>query len=101
MKGTSGCVICTGKGVIRVNRLWEVVGVSWESTWEVVWEEKPWEMAGFGFGGYGECTGVVSRFKSYKKGSLESNTNVDEAPTAQTMFIANLSSAYPVYDEAG
>ncbi|GKD26593.1 hypothetical protein Tco_1232807, partial [Tanacetum coccineum] len=27
--------------------------------------------------------------------------NVDEAPTAQTMFIANLSSADPVYDEAG
>ncbi|GKE52343.1 retrovirus-related pol polyprotein from transposon TNT 1-94, partial [Tanacetum coccineum] len=29
------------------------------------------------------------------------DSNVDEAPTAQTMFIANLSSAYPVYDEAG
>ncbi|GJT45707.1 retrovirus-related pol polyprotein from transposon TNT 1-94 [Tanacetum coccineum] len=27
--------------------------------------------------------------------------DVDEAPTAQTMFMANLSSAYPVYDEAG
>ncbi|GJS72114.1 retrovirus-related pol polyprotein from transposon TNT 1-94 [Tanacetum coccineum] len=27
--------------------------------------------------------------------------DVDEAPTAQTMFIANLSSADPVYDEAG
>nr|GEY47835.1 hypothetical protein [Tanacetum cinerariifolium] len=26
--------------------------------------------------------------------------DVDEAPTAQTMFMANLSSAYPVYDEA-
>ncbi|GJX76616.1 hypothetical protein Tco_0323427 [Tanacetum coccineum] len=28
------------------------------------------------------------------------DSNVDEAPTAQTMFMANLSSAYPVYDEA-
>nr|GFC09998.1 integrase, catalytic region, zinc finger, CCHC-type, peptidase aspartic, catalytic [Tanacetum cinerariifolium] len=27
--------------------------------------------------------------------------DVDEAPTAQTMFMANLSSADPVYDEAG
>ncbi|GJS53697.1 hypothetical protein Tco_0627059 [Tanacetum coccineum] len=27
--------------------------------------------------------------------------DVDEAPTTQTMFMANLSSAYPVYDEAG
>nr|GEU64569.1 hypothetical protein [Tanacetum cinerariifolium] len=29
------------------------------------------------------------------------DSNVDEAPTAQTMFMANLSSAYPVYDEVG
>ncbi|GJY71050.1 hypothetical protein Tco_0474753 [Tanacetum coccineum] len=29
------------------------------------------------------------------------DSNVDEAPTAQTMFIANLSSADPVYDKAG
>nr|GEU78209.1 hypothetical protein [Tanacetum cinerariifolium] len=29
------------------------------------------------------------------------DSNVDEAPTAQTMFMANLSSAYLVYDEAG
>ncbi|GJS58159.1 retrovirus-related pol polyprotein from transposon TNT 1-94 [Tanacetum coccineum] len=29
------------------------------------------------------------------------DSDVDEAPTAQTMFTANLSSAYPVYDEAG
>ncbi|GJX83221.1 hypothetical protein Tco_0332702 [Tanacetum coccineum] len=29
------------------------------------------------------------------------DSNVDEAPTAQTMFIANLSSADHVYDEAG
>nr|GEV27692.1 hypothetical protein [Tanacetum cinerariifolium] len=28
------------------------------------------------------------------------NSDVDEAPTAQTMFMANLSSAIPVYDEA-
>ncbi|GKA90124.1 hypothetical protein Tco_0811936 [Tanacetum coccineum] len=28
------------------------------------------------------------------------NSDVDEAPTAQTMFMANLSSADPVYDEA-
>nr|GEV84331.1 hypothetical protein [Tanacetum cinerariifolium] len=28
------------------------------------------------------------------------NSDVDEAPTAQTMFMANLLSAYPVYDEA-
>ncbi|GJV33836.1 hypothetical protein Tco_1394236 [Tanacetum coccineum] len=29
------------------------------------------------------------------------NSDVDEAPTAQTMFMANLSSADPVYDEDG
>ncbi|GKB55982.1 hypothetical protein Tco_0912168 [Tanacetum coccineum] len=29
------------------------------------------------------------------------DSDVDEAPTAHTMFMANLSSAYPVYDEAG
>nr|GEU89651.1 integrase, catalytic region, zinc finger, CCHC-type, peptidase aspartic, catalytic [Tanacetum cinerariifolium] len=29
------------------------------------------------------------------------DSDVDEAPTAQTMFMANLSSAYPVYDEVG
>ncbi|GKA15625.1 hypothetical protein Tco_0695372 [Tanacetum coccineum] len=29
------------------------------------------------------------------------DSNVDEAPTTQTMFMANLSSAEPVYDEAG
>ncbi|GJS00822.1 hypothetical protein Tco_0317330 [Tanacetum coccineum] len=29
------------------------------------------------------------------------NSNVDEAPTAQTMFMANLSSADLIYDEAG
>ncbi|GKB86767.1 hypothetical protein Tco_0959039, partial [Tanacetum coccineum] len=29
------------------------------------------------------------------------DSDVDEAPTAQTMFIANLSLADPVYDEAG
>ncbi|GKG30511.1 hypothetical protein Tco_0422999, partial [Tanacetum coccineum] len=28
------------------------------------------------------------------------DSDVDEAPTAQTMFMANLSSADPVYDEA-
>ncbi|GJX57810.1 hypothetical protein Tco_0287707 [Tanacetum coccineum] len=29
------------------------------------------------------------------------DSDVDEAPMAQTMFMANLSSAYPVYDEVG
>nr|GEX53448.1 integrase, catalytic region, zinc finger, CCHC-type, peptidase aspartic, catalytic [Tanacetum cinerariifolium] len=29
------------------------------------------------------------------------DSDVDEAPTAQTMFMVNLSSAYPIYDEAG
>ncbi|GKA90233.1 hypothetical protein Tco_0812103, partial [Tanacetum coccineum] len=29
------------------------------------------------------------------------DSDVDEAPTAQNMFMANLSSADPVYDEAG
>nr|GEV61020.1 retrovirus-related Pol polyprotein from transposon TNT 1-94 [Tanacetum cinerariifolium] len=29
------------------------------------------------------------------------DSDVDEAPTAQTMVMANLSSAYPVFDEAG
>ncbi|GKB56894.1 hypothetical protein Tco_0913080 [Tanacetum coccineum] len=29
------------------------------------------------------------------------DSDVDEAPTTQTMFMANLSFAYPVYDEAG
>ncbi|GKB89323.1 retrovirus-related pol polyprotein from transposon TNT 1-94 [Tanacetum coccineum] len=28
-------------------------------------------------------------------------SDVDEAPTAQTMFMANLSSTYPIYDETG
>nr|GEY41560.1 integrase, catalytic region, zinc finger, CCHC-type, peptidase aspartic, catalytic [Tanacetum cinerariifolium] len=28
------------------------------------------------------------------------DSDVDEAPTAQTMFMANLSSTYPIYDEA-
>ncbi|GJZ94801.1 hypothetical protein Tco_0667004 [Tanacetum coccineum] len=28
------------------------------------------------------------------------DSDVDEAPTAQTMFMANLSSAYPIYDKA-
>nr|GFB49821.1 integrase, catalytic region, zinc finger, CCHC-type, peptidase aspartic, catalytic [Tanacetum cinerariifolium] len=29
------------------------------------------------------------------------DSNVDEAPTAQTIFMANLSSANTIYDEAG
>ncbi|GJX40297.1 hypothetical protein Tco_0255287 [Tanacetum coccineum] len=29
------------------------------------------------------------------------DSNIDEAPTTQTMFMANLSSANPIYDEAG
>nr|GEY29607.1 integrase, catalytic region, zinc finger, CCHC-type, peptidase aspartic, catalytic [Tanacetum cinerariifolium] len=29
------------------------------------------------------------------------DSDVDEAPTAQTMFMSNLSSTYPVYDEVG
>ncbi|GKE46218.1 hypothetical protein Tco_1477476 [Tanacetum coccineum] len=29
------------------------------------------------------------------------DSDVDEAPTTQTMFMANLSSADPIYDEAG
>ncbi|GKF40074.1 hypothetical protein Tco_0120135 [Tanacetum coccineum] len=29
------------------------------------------------------------------------DSDIDEAPTAQTMFMANLSSADPVYDKAG
>ncbi|GJY02917.1 hypothetical protein Tco_0361069, partial [Tanacetum coccineum] len=29
------------------------------------------------------------------------DSDVDEAPTAHTMFMANLSSAYPIYDETG
>nr|GEY68997.1 hypothetical protein [Tanacetum cinerariifolium] len=29
------------------------------------------------------------------------DSDVDEAPTSQTMFMVNLSSAYPIYDEAG
>ncbi|GJV10554.1 hypothetical protein Tco_1352095 [Tanacetum coccineum] len=29
------------------------------------------------------------------------DSDVDEAPTAQTMFMANLSSTYPIYDEDG
>nr|GFA20844.1 hypothetical protein [Tanacetum cinerariifolium]GFA22258.1 hypothetical protein [Tanacetum cinerariifolium] len=29
------------------------------------------------------------------------DSDVNEAPTAQIMFMANISSAYPVYDEAG
>nr|GFC36431.1 hypothetical protein [Tanacetum cinerariifolium] len=29
------------------------------------------------------------------------DSDVDEAPTTQTMFMANISSAHPVYDEVG
>nr|GEV39382.1 hypothetical protein [Tanacetum cinerariifolium] len=42
---------------------------------------------------------VNNVFQADKCDALDSD--VDEDPTAQTMFIANLSSAYPVYDEAG
>ncbi|GJT99758.1 hypothetical protein Tco_1110097 [Tanacetum coccineum] len=38
-------------------------------------------------------------FQVYQCDAFDSD--VDEAPTAQTMFMANLSSADPVYDEAG
>ncbi|GKC16492.1 hypothetical protein Tco_1013274 [Tanacetum coccineum] len=38
-------------------------------------------------------------FQSDQYDSFDSD--VDEAPTAHTMFMANLSSAYPIYDEAG
>ncbi|GJW94885.1 hypothetical protein Tco_0174557 [Tanacetum coccineum] len=42
---------------------------------------------------------VDNVFQADDRDSFDSD--VDEAPTAQTMFMANLSSADPVYDEAG
>nr|GEU59764.1 hypothetical protein [Tanacetum cinerariifolium] len=42
---------------------------------------------------------VDNVFQAYEFDSFDSD--VDEAPTAQTMFMANLSSTYLVYDEAG
>nr|GEW01480.1 integrase, catalytic region, zinc finger, CCHC-type, peptidase aspartic, catalytic [Tanacetum cinerariifolium] len=42
---------------------------------------------------------VDNVFHAHKCDAFDSD--VDEAPTAQTMFMANLSSADPVYDEAG
>ncbi|GJX74566.1 hypothetical protein Tco_0313161 [Tanacetum coccineum] len=42
---------------------------------------------------------VDNVFQAYDCDPFDSD--VVEAPTAQTMFMANLSSAYPIYDEAG
>ncbi|GJX87842.1 retrovirus-related pol polyprotein from transposon TNT 1-94 [Tanacetum coccineum] len=41
----------------RVGVEWGKVRVSCKGTWEVVLQEKQWEMGGLGFGGYGGCTG--------------------------------------------
>nr|GFD30678.1 integrase, catalytic region, zinc finger, CCHC-type, peptidase aspartic, catalytic [Tanacetum cinerariifolium] len=46
-------------------------------------------------------------FRMYKDDPIEAedcdafDSDVDEAPTGQTMFMANLSSADPITDEAG
>nr|GEX19214.1 hypothetical protein [Tanacetum cinerariifolium] len=67
---------------------------------------------GAGAAGYGGAQnrvgyanpGQARQIKCYNYNADDCDTfdsDVDEAPTAQTMFMANLSSAYPVYDEAG
>nr|GEY20218.1 hypothetical protein [Tanacetum cinerariifolium] len=62
-----------------------------------------------GYGGAHNRVGHVNpgqarQIKCYNCNADDCDTfdsNVDEAPTAQTMFIENLSSADPAYDEAG
>nr|GEZ89402.1 hypothetical protein [Tanacetum cinerariifolium] len=58
--------------------------------------------------GYGEAHNRVGNVNQGQARSGQARTvkcyncnDVDEAPTAQTMFMANLSSADPVTDEAG
>ncbi|GKF71561.1 hypothetical protein Tco_0207675 [Tanacetum coccineum] len=55
-------VECFARGEgYRVIGLWERVRVSCEGTWEVVWQEKPWERAGMDLAVNGGSTVVVSR----------------------------------------
>nr|GEV52499.1 retrovirus-related Pol polyprotein from transposon TNT 1-94 [Tanacetum cinerariifolium] len=69
---------------------------------------------GAGAAGYGGARNRVGfanlcqerQIKCYNRNGIADDCNafdfdVNEAPTAQTLFMANLSSAYPVYDEAG
>ncbi|GJQ91133.1 hypothetical protein Tco_0002272 [Tanacetum coccineum] len=52
------------------------------STWEVVWVEKPWEMAGLSFGGYGGTVFMVSRVLKDKIGK-----DATLAPLLSSLFI--------------
>ncbi|GKD42973.1 hypothetical protein Tco_1267618 [Tanacetum coccineum] len=54
-------VVLAGKGY-RVGVEWGKVRVSCECTWEVVWEEKPWEMAGKVLAGTGWYCFMVAGF---------------------------------------
>ncbi|GJY68211.1 hypothetical protein Tco_0471193 [Tanacetum coccineum] len=54
---------CKGKGVIGLMGSGEGYGVAVEWTWEVVLQEKQWEMGWYGFGGSGYGTGLLHRFK--------------------------------------
>ncbi|GJY58254.1 retrovirus-related pol polyprotein from transposon TNT 1-94 [Tanacetum coccineum] len=47
------------------------------------------------------CNGFSTQFDKFQADDCDAfDSDVDEAPMAQTMFMANLSSADPVYDEA-
>nr|GFC76552.1 hypothetical protein [Tanacetum cinerariifolium] len=49
-----------------------------------------------------EVRGTIQREKLQLADECDAfDSDVDAAPTAQTMFMANLSFAYPVYDEVG
>nr|GFC45305.1 hypothetical protein [Tanacetum cinerariifolium] len=47
-----------------------------------------------------QLSSTINHNKSMADDCDAFNFDVDEAPTTQTMFMENLSSAYPIYDEA-
>nr|GEV32552.1 retrovirus-related Pol polyprotein from transposon TNT 1-94 [Tanacetum cinerariifolium] len=78
--------------------------------WEVYIEDsrKYWKIIRVGnhTEAYQTFDDMLKRFDRYKLPSKIYqeriyNFDVDEAPTTQTMFMENLCSAYPIYDEAG
>nr|GEV03837.1 hypothetical protein [Tanacetum cinerariifolium] len=55
-----------------------------------------------GYGGVQNRVGNANLDNVFQAGDCDAfDSDVDEAPTVQTMFMANLSSVDPVYDEAG
>ncbi|GJX80420.1 hypothetical protein Tco_0328569 [Tanacetum coccineum] len=86
MQGDFGLSDCARGEVIGAMGRWELVRVSWEGTWDSGLEVKT--------GGEGGKVLAADDCDAY-------DSDVDEAPTAQTMFMENLLSADPVYDEAG